>query len=218
MATSGSATSATLATEPITAGTSKAETPPTGVRGAPQNQSEAQISASTDAPVGGPSPLALAALQIAISQVGVMEQPLGSNRGPQVDEYLRSVGVDPATGSYPWCAAFTYWCFAQAAAEAKVANHLVRTAGVLDHWNRSTARKLLSVEALAQPALVLPGMIFVMAFKGGTGHMGLVEKIDGQALTTIEGNTNKGGSREGIGVFRRTARTIRSINRGFLAY
>ena len=44
------------------------------------------------------------------------------------------------------------------------------------------------------------------------------EQVDGVQLTTIEGNTNEGGSREGVGVFRRTARRISAINRGYLSY
>ena len=42
--------------------------------------------------------------------------------------------------------------------------------------------------------------------------------VDGGRLTTIEGNTNDGGSREGVGVFRRSERKIASINKGFLDY
>ena len=57
------------------------------------------------------SPLISEALVIASSQIGVKEQPLGSNRGPQVDQYLESVGLNPEEGSFPWCAAFLYWCF-----------------------------------------------------------------------------------------------------------
>ena len=45
-----------------------------------------------------------------------------------------------------------------------------------------------------------------------------IEKFIGNRLETIEGNTNDGGSREGIGVFRRTGRTIDSINRGFIGF
>jgi hypothetical protein len=61
-------------------------------------------------------------------------------------------------------------------------------------------------------------MIFILATSGGAGHTGLVEAVEGQYLVTIEGNTNEGGSREGIGVFRRTSRKISQINRGFIAY
>ncbi|MGH7391749.1 MAG: peptidoglycan-binding domain-containing protein, partial [Candidatus Rokuibacteriota bacterium] len=55
------------------------------------------------------------AIGIAAAEVGVLEQPPGSNRGPRVDQYLRAVGLDPAGGSFAWCAAFVYWCFDQAA-------------------------------------------------------------------------------------------------------
>ena len=53
---------------------------------------------------------------------------------------------------------------------------------------------------------------------GGNGHPGFVANVIGNRLGTIEGNTNDGGSREGIGVFRRTGRTIDSINRGFIGF
>ena len=48
--------------------------------------------------------------------------------------------------------------------------------------------------------------------------MGLVEQVQGVVLTTIEGNTNVNGSREGIGVFRRNGRTFGTISRGFILY
>jgi len=42
--------------------------------------------------------------------------------------------------------------------------------------------------------------------------------VHGNVLETIEGNTNDSGSRNGIGVFRRTGRTVASINRGYIDY
>ena len=50
------------------------------------------------------------------------------------------------------------------------------------------------------------------------GHTGFIERIDGGLLTTIEGNTNNSGGREGAGIFRRKSRTITSINQGYLEY
>lgn len=38
------------------------------------------------------------------------------------------------------------------------------------------------------------------------GHVGFIEKVDGGTITTIEGNTNGGGSREGDGVYRKIRR------------
>ncbi len=167
------------------------------------------------------SPLRAATMKIAAGEVGVREVPLGSNRGPRVDQYLRAVGIDPATGSYPWCAAFVYWCFQQAASSLQIANPVIRTASVADHWSKAPLAGILCVttaECNSNPALVTPGMIFVMMSSGETGHTGLIEQVTGTYLTTIEGNTNDNGSREGIGVFRRNKRIIADINRGFICY
>ncbi|HEX2329978.1 MAG TPA: peptidoglycan-binding protein [Candidatus Angelobacter sp.] len=157
-------------------------------------------------------------LRFAATQVGVMEQPTGSNRGPQVDLYLKSVGAPLGSA---WCAAFVYFCFQQAAIGVGTANPVIKTGGVLDHWNRAGAAgipRLGHDECIATPSLVKPGMIFVIINTSGTGHCGLVESVTGTLLTTIEGNTNDNGSREGIGVFRRQKRTIASINRGYIVY
>jgi peptidoglycan hydrolase-like protein with peptidoglycan-binding domain len=43
-----------------------------------------------------PSQLVKAAIEFATTQIGVMESPLGSNRGKEVDQYLRAVGLNPA--------------------------------------------------------------------------------------------------------------------------
>jgi peptidoglycan hydrolase-like protein with peptidoglycan-binding domain len=161
------------------------------------------------------------ALQIASTQVGVREQPKGSNRGPEVDEYLRAVGLNPAHGSFAWCVAFAFWCFKEAARDLGRANPLVKTAGVLDHWNKAGQKgiqRITTAKAVGNPALVRPGHLFVMDFGGGLGHLGIVERVAGGRIVTIEGNSNEGGSREGIGVFRRDGRKINSINKGFVDY
>jgi peptidoglycan hydrolase-like protein with peptidoglycan-binding domain len=167
------------------------------------------------------SPLIQACLSVAASQVGVMEDPPGSNRGPQVDEYLRSVGLDPSDGSYPWCAAFVYWSFNEGANSAGITNPVIRTAGVLDHWKRAGEAGVTRIspdDVMDDFSLLSPGLVFIMSTGGGKGHMGLVEDFRGDRLITIEGNTNLPGDREGIGVFRRTGRKISEINKGFISY
>jgi hypothetical protein len=171
--------------------------------------------------VDADAPLLTAAVEQATAEIGVVEDPPGSNRGPRVDAYLRAVGLNPAAGSFAWCAAFVYFCFGEASRVGGRKNPLVKTAGVLDHWSRAEqrgARRIKAADALAQPDLVRPGQIFVMDFGRGAGHTGMVTGIRGGKLVTIEGNTNDGGSREGIGVFERTGRTIGSVNKGFLDY
>lgn len=165
-----------------------------------------------------PTSLMEEALKFAVSQIGVMEKPLGSNKGEQVEKYLRSVGLG---GGFAWCMAFVYWCYQQAAEKKGLENPLVKTGGVLDHWNRAKNIRRISVQdAKNNPSLVRPGMIFIIdtGTPGGAGHGAFVEKMVGGKLITIEGNTNDSGAREGIGVFRRQGRKIASINKGFLDY
>jgi len=145
------------------------------------------------------TPTASAALKIAACQLGVTEKPKGSNKGPEVEIYLKSVGLG---GGYSWCMAFVYWCVAQ----AKLSNPLKRTGGVLAQWNAKPELRKTIPE---------PGDIFIMDFGGGAGHTGFVEKVlSNGVIQTIEGNTNADGSREGYAVCRRTRKI--SACKGFL--
>lgn len=169
---------------------------------------------ATEAPAG----LLARTLAIAAGEVGTMEQPLGSNDGPEVRQYLAAVGL---AGRYAWCAAFVYWCVREAAEREGLGNPLPRTGGVLKMWadaGKSGIRRVTGADAYARPSLVKPGYVFVMDYGRGMGHTGFVETVAAGKLTTIEGNTNEGGSRNGVGVFRRASRTVKSVNKGFLAY
>jgi CHAP domain len=157
------------------------------------------------------TPMRQLVMDVAASQIGVIERPHGSNRGPEVDVYIRTTGLDPAADSFPWCACFLYWVFNQAAKIKGVDNPLPKTAGVISLWNlgrRSDAQVVRKSEANAQT--VKPGMIFALDLGGGKGHAGLVIELRGDHIITIEGNTNPGGSSDGFGVFRREARPITS--------
>ena len=121
---------------------------------------------------------------------GVREQPLGSNRGPRVDEYQRRTGISPGNA---WCACILYFCFDEAAATLGRTNPVIKTAGCQDHWNKAGNAgipRITSARASANPELVKPGMIFIMAFDGGFGHTGIVESVEGGLMTTLEGNSN----------------------------
>ena len=150
--------------------------------------------------------LALASLQMALLNDGVCEKPKGSNSGPEVNIFLKAVGLGPGS---PWCMAFVYWCVNKAAADLDVKNPLQKTGGVMLQWNTTKCRKLTNRDKGIQP-----GHIFIMQFGNGTGHTGFVEKIKGGLVYTIEGNTNDDGSREGYEVARRQ-RTLSSI-KGFI--
>lgn len=131
--------------------------------------------------------LALAAMQIAISQFNVKEKT-GKNDGPAVEEYLKSIGLGKG---YSWCMAFVYWSYKTAAEKLGVKNPLIKTGGVLKQWNEvPKAWKIYD-----KPKV---GDIFIMDFGKGQGHTGIVTKVNADgSVETIEGNANSYGSREG---------------------
>lgn len=174
-----------------------------------------------------PSALTLQSLAIASSQVGQMEVPIGSNRGPMVDEYLLATGINPTKGradQRAWCMAFLFWCFRNASRNLSVPNPMPQTAGCIDHWNRAKnvtgAIRVAATKAYAEPSLIKSGLIFILDFGGGLGHTGIVESLQpGGRLLTIEGNTNIDGSRTGVGVFRLDRRKLSDTTlKGFIDY
>ena len=103
-------------------------------------------------------------LEIAESQVGVLEDPPGSNRGPQVEQYLQSAGCSPGD---PWCASFVYWCFKKASESLGVPNPLLRSGSCMFHWANTKGRKIGRLNATNDPSLIHPGFIFIMDHGGG---------------------------------------------------
>ena len=147
----------------------------------------------------------------------IREIPPNSNRGPDVLKYLASVGLG---GGHPWCCAFTYYCFQQAAAQLGRANPMVKTGGCLAHWNGAPskgARRVMKSNAVNDPSLLQPGMVFIMDFGGGKGHTGFVVAVQGGQIDTIEGNTDASKTREGGGVYRLTRKLV-DINKGYIDY
>ncbi len=138
-------------------------------------------------------------LNTARSQIGVRER--GVNRTP----YGRWYGSD----GQPWCAMFVSWVFAHAgvplpAIDSRRGYSLVRDGY---RWARAHGRWTREPQV---------GDVFFILYGDGRGHTGIVERVNRNGtITTIEGNTNIDGSRNGIGVFRRRRR-IGSINGGFM--
>lgn len=132
---------------------------------------------------------ARAVIAAAKREIGVRE--ITENSSPRIDQYLDYVGFKKVA----WCAAWVSFCFGQAGYKEP------RTA-----W----CPALFPTGRLARDAL--PGMVMGIYFEklGRIAHVGIVERVKGAYLYTIEGNTNVAGSREGDGVMRklRHKRTI----------
>ena len=118
------------------------------------------------------------------NELGVKEKS-GKNDGKEVEAYLAYVGLKKGN---PWCAAFVSWVF------GKNGHTVPRTA-----WSTALFPKNRSVNTV-EPAHVF-GIYFPKLKR--IAHVGLVEKVEGSWIITIEGNTNLTGSREGDGVYRK---------------
>ncbi len=129
----------------------------------------------------------------------------GANRGPWVRVYMD--GADGA--DRPWCAGFVSFLILQAAWHAGVPEPIggsvscdtlsreARTDGRFVS-GRQVVDGTTSVEALPR------GSLFVhRKDDSGWNHVGVIIAAMGSVMETIEGNTNDGGSREGIEVCRR---------------
>lgn len=160
--------------------------------------------------------IAATALQVAQTQLGQAEEPMGSNSGPMVDKYLSSVGLGPG---YAWCMAFVHWCYQQAAKDAGVDTPVRKTASVHDCWDKADpSHKITAGDLSRGKASVQPGDQFILLFGKGTGHTGIVEYREGSTIHTIEGNSNTDGGREGYEVVRHQRQLSDQSLQGFIRY
>lgn len=135
-----------------------------------------------------------ALVELAEHELGVRELT-GKNDGERVEAYLASAGLKKGQ---PWCAAYISWVYARM-------GYLKPRSG----W----CPDLFPASRLARSAL--PGNILGIYFPEykRIAHVGLIVQQKGDWITSVEGNTNVTGSREGDGVYKkmRHIRTIRSI-------
>ena len=146
------------------------------------------------------------ALAIEALDAGVREVPAGSNRGPDVDKYMRGCvrsGRRVGMLGVAWCAAFASWCLWEAHGGDPLLWTPRHPSGALPIGYRASVRELVS-DARATGAWreLLPsvtprrGDLLVMRRHGqdprwgGLGHVAFVESWDPDAMTgvTVGGN------------------------------
>lgn len=166
-----------------------------------------QFILETEMSIGRPEEAGYKFAEILGDHKDAKEMPKGSNKGPQVDDYLLSTGLP---GGYPWCMAFVYYIFQELSKSLGTSNPLVKTAGVKYHWENADPNLKIDIsDAKADPNLIRPGQIFIMSRPGaGLGHTGIVLSVDpsSKTITTIEGNTNdqKSGEGDRVGINKRS--------------
>ena len=124
----------------------------------------------------------LSMLQIAETQVGVTEQPPGSNDGPQIARYRTA--TEGAYAGAPWCAYFVSWTAAEAGAPIGDRGQGLGSVAEITDWARSTGRLT---------ATAAPGELILF----GAEHVGIVKSVNADgSLTTVEGNASDGVRQE----------------------
>jgi hypothetical protein len=128
-----------------------------------------------------------------------------SNSGPWVRSYMD--GSDGA--GMLWCMGFSQAILGQAASEmGKDFRTIVPQTDSCDEvaaYGISTSRLIKNIAWRANPSLARPGDIFLI-YQNPTVkwyHAGIIISVTPEYVETIEGNTNEGGSNNGIGVYRR---------------
>ncbi len=140
-------------------------------------------------------------ISVATAQIGVREDPPGSNWGSKVSDFIRAGGYSEPV---PWCLCFARWCADQACTHAGTRCPLPVTgdcdtllfAARREHYLYKTAN---------------PGDIFLlMATDTDAVHAGIVVATEESGtIVTIEGNTNTTGAREGQEVLKRRRTMLR---------
>lgn len=121
----------------------------------------------------------------------------GQNRGPWVRMYMDRNEGD----KWPWCAGFATFVLRQACQTLGVEMTYPRAFGC-DYLAGYAQKHGTFIQGMS-PAVKAGDFFLVRKAKYHWAHIGIVDEVQGDVITTIEGNTNDEGSPEGYEVCRR---------------
>lgn len=162
-------------------------------------------------------------VKTAVSQIGICESPANSNK----QKYGRAYGWD---GTF-WCAQFVWWCgwkasgknqannpIAKSASAAYIHEETVKRGGrwILPQNGTRCGQSKEKARSMRKAYLkkAKPGDIVSFDFgamDGWRDHVGIVEKVSGDYLICIEGNTSSSGSQSNGGMVCRQRRLYTSV-------
>lgn len=167
-------------------------------------------------------------LDIAEAEVGYLEKESNKDLSPKVGsnvgdnnytkyakELIDAVGK-PYVNGVPWCVIFVSWCFLKAYGKEEATR-------LLHRWTMSCTELMTSFKGKGQfkdsPKV---GDIIIFGWKDSKGvlhrHTGLVYKVDGSYVYTIEGNTSGKANdiiANGGGVFKKSYKRTHSKIEGY---
>ena len=150
-------------------------------------------------------------VEISKSEVGVKEE--GDNAGRRIVEYQKCTWLPP--GAWPWCAAFICWVVREAlrgySAPPGFKRPLTAAAWDFERWAMKDGGSGVRLYKPAGETNIEPGDILCYTFS----HIGLATACNESEVSTVEGNTDASGGREGDGVWERQRHVskVRSVIR-----
>jgi CHAP domain len=139
------------------------------------------------APVTGGTPAGQAIVNLIRNEVGVAEQPPGSNDAPRIAQYRQATA---GSGVGPWCAYFTSWAAREAGVPLGDAGQGFGRVDDVWAWAERSGKAIPAAGAQPQP-----GDLIVW-----DEHIGVVESVNGDGtIQTIEGNSSDAVSRRTYG-------------------
>ena len=174
-------------------------------------------------------------INVALSQVGYYEGSYsGDYSGAYDSGYNNYVEYNywynseissgmPVGGSYAhWCATFVSWCAEMAGIPKSILNRSTAAGHSSSYFNIYFYSGSGTLNSSSDNNYHFLGYNYTpkkgdLFYTRTWSHVGLVVDVNGSYVTTVEGNTNDGGSADGIGVYKRT-RAISSLYFGAPAY
>ncbi len=144
---------------------------------------------------GAAGPTGQLIANIAQAEVGVREEPAGSNNGARIAEYRTATA---GSGVGPWCSYFVSWVTAQAGVPIGPTGQGEGWVPNVERWGKDTGRWIAPNAGIPPQAGDI--VIFDRNGDGLTDHIGIVTgaRPDG-GIDTVEGNSSDAVSRRSYG-------------------
>lgn len=146
-------------------------------------------------------------VRIARSYVGRRETR--NNSGFQDEIFEEKMRLTGWQAGEPWCAYFAELVVREAAAGLKLESIRATVAKAFSGSATQTLRNCRETPGFVIAQEPEPGDVAIWQFgKGWQGHAGIVTEVNGKGVfTTVEGNTNSEGGREGVEVALKRRKT-----------
>jgi hypothetical protein len=142
------------------------------------SQATTGATGATALPATGGTPAGQAMVNLARQEVGVAEQPPGSNDSPRIAQYRQATA---GSGVGPWCAYFVSWAARQAGAPIGDSGQGFGRVDDVWAWGQRTGRAMPASGTTPQP-----GDLIVW-----DEHIGIVQSVDPDgSIHTVEGNSS----------------------------